>query len=66
MVKNKQTLDFLNVWEKRNNKEYRDPQLQVALKLAQLKGLSIKNWIELTNAKAIITRTGTAEQAKKQ
>jgi len=57
-LKNKQTLDYLNVWEKKNNPQYRDHQMGVALKMAREGTLSIKNWIEVTNAKGIITRTG--------
>jgi len=58
-LKTRQTLEFLNVWEKKHNPNYRETQLSQAMILARERnGLSAQAWIELTNAKGIFTRTG--------
>lgn len=57
-LKNKQTLEYLNVWEKKHNNKYRDHQMGAAVKMAREGSLSIKNWIDLTSAIGIFTRTG--------
>lgn len=59
-LKNKQTLDFLNIWEKKHNADYDGTQMGTVQKLARDSNtsLSIKNWIDLTNAIGVFTRTG--------
>ncbi len=56
-LKTKQTLEFLNVWEKKHNPDYKETQMSLAYKLARERnGLSVQSWIDLTNAKGIFTR----------
>jgi len=58
-LKTKQTLEFLNVWEKKNNPNYNETQLSQAVKIARERnGLSAQEWIRLTNAIGIFTRSG--------
>ena len=57
-LRNKQTIEFLNVWERKYNLKYDGAQLSTVLKLVRERTLSIKQWIDLTNAKGIYTRTG--------
>ncbi len=59
-LKNKQTLDFLNVWEKKHNPNYDGTHLGAIKKVASNPSttLSIKYWIEKTNANGIFTRSG--------
>ncbi|WEA02305.1 KilA-N domain-containing protein [Mucilaginibacter sp. SJ] len=58
-LKTKQTLEFLNVWEKKNNLKYQETQLSQAMKIARERnGLSAQEWIRLTNATGIFTRSG--------
>ncbi|GEM_PF-1216023 len=58
-LKTKQTLEFLNVWEKKHNPDYDETQLSRAIKLARERnGLSAQSWIDLTKAKGIFTRVG--------
>lgn len=58
-LKTKQTLEFLNVWEKKHNPNYDETQLSLAIKTARERnGLSAKSWIELTHAIGIFIRTG--------
>lgn len=57
-IRNTQTVDFLNVWEKRYNLKYDGAQMSTVQKLIKERNFSIKQWVELTNAKGIFTRTG--------
>lgn len=57
-LRNKQTLDFLSVWETKYNPAYRSAQLSTAYSLAKNKTLSTKQWIELTGAIGIFTKIG--------
>lgn len=58
-LKTKQTLEFLNVWEKKNNPKYDETQLSQVMKIARERnGLSAQAWIDSTNATGIFTRTG--------
>src|SRR5690606_13753944 len=60
-LKTKQTLEFLDAWERKNNSvNYDATQLSRVIKLARERnGLSAQAWIELTGAKGIFTRIGT-------
>ncbi len=62
-LKTKQTLEFLDAWEKKHNSDYNTTQLSQAIKTARERnGLSATEWITLTNAKGIFSgggRTGT-------
>ncbi len=58
-LKTKQTLEFLNVWEKKHNPNYEETQLSQAMKIARERnGLSAQEWIKLTKAIGIFTRSG--------
>jgi hypothetical protein len=57
-IRNNQTIEFLNVWEKKYNPLYDGAQMSTVLKLIKERNLSIKQWVELTNAKGILTRVG--------
>lgn len=59
-LKNKQTLEFLNVWERKHNPNFDGTQIGTVLNLAKdtNSSLSIKFWIEQTRAIGIFTRTG--------
>lgn len=58
-LKTKQTLEFLNAWEKKHNPNYDETQLSQVIKLARTRnGLSAESWIEQTHGMGIFTRTG--------
>lgn len=58
-LKTKQTLEFLNVWEKKHNPGYNETQLSLVMKVAKERnGLSAQAWIDMTGAIGIFTRTG--------
>jgi hypothetical protein len=58
-LKTKQTLEFLNVWEKKHNSKYDETQLSQVIKLARERnGLSAQAWTEMTGATGIFTRAG--------
>ncbi len=57
-IRTRQTIEFLNVWEKKHNPNYVGAQLSTVYKLIKERNFSIKNWVELTNAKGIYTRIG--------
>jgi hypothetical protein len=57
-IRNSQTTDFLNVWERKYNSEYDGAHLSTVQKLIKERTLSIKQWVELTNAIGIFTRVG--------
>jgi hypothetical protein len=59
-MKNKQTLEFLNVWEKKHNPNYIGTNFGTVLKEAKdaNSNISIKFWIDTTNAIGIFTRAG--------
>jgi hypothetical protein len=57
-IRSKQTIDFLVVWEKKHNEKYDNSQLGIIVQMLKDRNLSIKNWVELTNAKGIFTRVG--------
>jgi KilA domain-containing protein len=59
-MRNKNTLNFLAAWERRNNAKFLPLEFEGVLKRAgkQHFSLSIKQWIETTNAIGIFTRAG--------
>jgi hypothetical protein len=57
-IRNQQTVDFLDVWEKKYNPNYRPAQMSTAVKMIKERNFSIKQWVDLTNAKGIFTRFG--------
>lgn len=58
-LKTRQTLEFLDAWEKKHNQKYDPTQLSRVIKLARERnGLSVQAWIEATKAKGIFTRSG--------
>jgi len=62
-MKTKQTLEFLNVWEKKHNPKYRPTQLSQAIKIAkESNGLSPQKWADLTGAIGIFAKSGYNEK----
>lgn len=58
-LKTKQTLEFLDAWEKKNNRNYDPTHLSRLVQLARKRnGLSAQSWIEPTHAIGIFTRSG--------
>lgn len=58
-LKTKQTLEFLDAWERKNNPDYNPTHLSQVMKTARVRnGLSAQEWIDSTNAKGIFTRLG--------
>ncbi len=58
-LKTKQTLDYLDVWEKKHNQKYDPTQLSQVYKIARERnGLSVQTWIDMTHAIGIFTRSG--------
>jgi hypothetical protein len=65
LIAGKQTLDFLAVWEKKHNPKFRGAQMGTVLKAVKDSNfsISIKYWIETTNAIGIFTKTGNFTSA---
>jgi hypothetical protein len=61
-IRTRQTIEFFDVWERKYNKSYSGAQLSAILELIRKRGLTIKMWIEMTNAKGIFTR-GAGDKA---
>jgi hypothetical protein len=57
-IRSVQTIEFLNVWEKKYNPSYDGAQLSTVQRLIKERNLSIKQWVELTNSKGIFTKIG--------
>lgn len=59
-LRNKNTIEFIGIWEKINNSEFNYPEFEGIKNQAGLNRftLSVKKWISLTNAKGLIARTG--------
>jgi hypothetical protein len=57
-IRNQQTVDFLDVWEKKYNSNYRHAQLSIAARMIKERNFSVKQWVDLTNATGIFTRFG--------
>lgn len=56
----KNTLEYLTIWETLNNKDFNSPEIGGVMKSAGSNNfyMSVKKWIELTNAKGIIAKSG--------
>lgn len=57
-IRNTQTIEFLDVWEKKYNPKYHGAQMSTVTKLIRERNFSIKQWVDMTNAVGIFTRTG--------
>jgi hypothetical protein len=57
-LRNVQTIDFMHVWEKKYNQDYDGAQMSTIYGLIKKRALSIKQWVDTTNAKGIVARTG--------
>jgi hypothetical protein len=59
-LRNKNTIEFIGIWEKINNPDFNSPEFGVIMLEAKLNRftLSVKKWIERTNAVGIIAKTG--------
>lgn len=59
-LRNKNTIEFIGIWEQINNPEFNSPEFEGIKNQAGLNRftLSVKKWISLTNAKGIIALTG--------
>ena len=57
-IRNTQTIDFLDVWEKKYNPKYDGAQMSTISKLIKERNFSIKQWVDLTNARGIFTKMG--------
>lgn len=59
-LRNKNTIEFIGIWEQLNNSDFNSPEFEGIKKEAGLNRftLSVKKWILLTNAKGLIARTG--------
>lgn len=57
-IRSKQTIEFLNVWEKKYNTKYDGAQLSTVFEMIKERNFSIKQWVDLTNSKGIMTRSG--------
>lgn len=58
-MRNTATLAFLSAWERKHNPDFLGVQMGTEGKKFDRDDVSIKNWIEETNAIGIFTRTGT-------
>jgi len=59
-LRNKNTIEFLSVWEQLNNKDFNSLEFEGIMKEAGLNRfhLSVKQWVAKTNAKGIFSKTG--------
>ena len=59
-MKNNSTIRYLYLWEKIHNTDLNHTQMSVVYEelLDNMKAISPKRWIELTNAKGMFSRTG--------
>lgn len=59
-LRNRNTLEFLAVWEEINNKEFNSLEFEEIKNQSGLNSftMSVKNWIEQTNAKGIVSKAG--------
>lgn len=59
-LRNKNTIEFLGIWEKINNPDFNSPEFGGIMLEAGLNrfSLSVKKWAERTNAKGLLARTG--------
>jgi len=59
-LRNKDTIEFLGIWEKINNPTFNYPEFEVIKNNAGFNRftVSVKQWIETTNATGLIAKTG--------
>jgi len=59
-LRNKNTIEFLGVWESFNNPSFNSLEFEVIKTTAGLNrfAISVKEWVFQTNAKGIIAKTG--------
>jgi hypothetical protein len=59
-LRNKNTIEFLGVWEQLNNPDFNSLEFEGIMKEAGLNRfhLSVKQWVERTNAIGVISKTG--------
>ncbi len=59
-LRNKNTIEFLGVWEQLNNKDFNSLEFEGIMKVAGLNRfhLSVKQWVTKTNAIGLISKTG--------
>jgi KilA domain-containing protein len=59
-LRNKNTIEFIGIWERINNSSFNSPEFGGIMQEAGLNRftLSVKKWIERTNAIGIIAKTG--------
>jgi hypothetical protein len=59
-LRNKNTIEFIGIWEQINNPGFNSPEFEGIMKEAGLNRftLSVKKWIEKTGASGLIARTG--------
>jgi hypothetical protein len=59
-LRNKNTIEFLGVWEQLNNKDFNSLEFEGIMNSAGLNRfhISVKQWVERTNAVGLISKTG--------
>ena len=59
-LRNKNTIEFLGIWEEMHNPDFNSPEFEGIKNMAGLNRfvLSVKQWIEKTNAIGIIAKAG--------
>jgi hypothetical protein len=59
-LRNKNTIEFMGIWEQLNNPEFNSPEFEGIMQEAGLNRftLSVKKWIEKTNATGVVAKTG--------
>lgn len=59
-LRNKNTIEFIGIWERINNPDFNSPEFGVIMQEAGLNRftLSVKKWIERTNAIGLVAKTG--------
>src|SRR5215475_11487221 len=62
-LRNKNTIEFLGLWEKINNPDFNSPEFGGIMQEAGLNRfvLSVKRWLEATNAIGLKAKTGRYE-----
>ncbi|WP_051189317.1 KilA-N domain-containing protein [Daejeonella oryzae] len=58
-MRNTATVGYLSAWERKNNINFLGAQMDAKQLITDRDEISIKNWIEKTNAVGIFTRSGT-------
>jgi hypothetical protein len=59
-LRNKNTIEFLGIWEEINNPDFNSPEFEGIKNMAGLNRftLSVKQWVEKTNSTGIIAKAG--------